>query len=117
MYSKFQNSTVHRHTRQDKSGTWRFYYEIEDSDGRTFERDERRPAVALAALIDVVDLDVDNKQEGFVPVEVAVEGQPAIATYLVGVHEYSAKQAGEAMGVEIETIEKYLSRFKPHTDA
>lgn len=91
---------------------------VETSDGRRFERNDRKAAIALATLFEVFDeLQPSERKDGFVPVEVALEGKPAIATYLVGVHEMTAREVAEVMGVNPATVQKYLTRFKPYTNS
>lgn len=91
---------------------------VETADGRRFNINKRKSAIALATLFEVLDrLKPSEKKDGFVPTRVAVRGQPAIATYLVGVHEFSVEETAEVMDVNPGTVEKYLSRFKPYTSS
>jgi hypothetical protein len=89
---------------------------VETSDGRRFERDDRQAAIALATLFEVFDeLHPSEQKEGYVPLQIALKGKPAIATYLIGVRELSEEEVAEVMQVKPPTVRKYLSRFKPYT--
>lgn len=91
---------------------------VETSDGRRFERNDRQSAIALATLFEVFDeIYPAEQKEGYVPLHVALRGKPAIATYLVGVHELSEEEVASEMQVKSSTVRKYLTRFKPYTSS
>lgn len=46
-----------------------------------------------------------------VPVEVAVEGKPAVAAYLYGIYQYDRSEIAKIMDVDQSTVGKYLRRF------
>ena len=78
-----------------------------------FENGEYRAALACATIVDRygkdIIADIDNQ---FVPVNVALDGNPAIASYLYGVHRQSKERVAEVMGVKDRTVTKYLNRFR-----
>ena len=83
------------------------------ADGLEIVRNDYLAAKSLAALLDVnkdVQLDVERD---LLPIEVAIDGKPAIATYLSGVHEYSKEDISELLDVKERTVTKYLGRFRP----
>jgi DNA-directed RNA polymerase specialized sigma24 family protein len=89
---------------------------VETPDGRRFLRNDRKSAIALATLFEVLDqLEPSEAKEGHVSVEAALRGKPAIATFLIGVHEMSMEEVATVMDVAEPTVQKYISRFKPYT--
>lgn len=75
--------------------------------------DDYRSAIALSVLLQEYDDSVLDTDERAIPVEIAVDGRPSIATYLRGVHENSREEVGEVMDVSPDTVRKYISRFRP----
>jgi hypothetical protein len=91
---------------------------VETADGRRFKRGDRQSAIALATLFEIFDeLSPSERKEGYVPLCVALKGKPAIATYLMGVHELAEEEVADMMEVKPPTVRKYLSRFKPYTES
>ena len=105
-----------------KSGTRTYItnptYYVETSDGDQFKQDGRDTAIALATLLERInDVEVIRQRTDVVPISVAVEGKPAIATYLRGVHEMSIEEIADQMKIKRRTVKKYLNRFRPYTDS
>lgn len=91
---------------------------VETSDGRRFNRNDRQSAIALATLFEVFDEIYPSEQkEGYLPLDVALRGKPAIATYLIGVHQLTEGEVASEMQVKSSTVRKYLTRFKPYTSS
>ncbi|MFA1610148.1 hypothetical protein [Halobellus rubicundus] len=78
-----------------------------------FVRQEWEQARSLAIILNRDYEYVAYAEDGMVPQELAIEGKPAIATYLCGVHENSTEEVAEMMDVQRDTVVKYLSRFDP----
>lgn len=78
-----------------------------------FVRDRWQQARCLAIMLDRDYWQVVTADDGWVPKEIAIQGQPAIATFLCGVHEYSTEEIADLMDVERETVTKYISRIDP----
>jgi len=78
-----------------------------------FVRQSGHQARSLAIILDRDYELVAYAEEGMVPQEIAIEGKPAIATYLCGVYEYTTEEIGEMMNVQRDTVVKYLARFDP----
>jgi len=92
-----------------------YTWHIEVEDGRQFERDSWRSAYALASLFDRFEkVDPPDKKEGFIPIVIALEGKPAIAAYLAGIHEMSREDIADRIEVAPTTVQKYLARFDPN---
>ncbi|WP_335999956.1 hypothetical protein [Halorientalis halophila] len=85
---------------------------VESIDGIEVEKDRYSTARSLAHIFEKYDnprLEID---EGLIPIEVAIDGNPAISTFLHGVHEFSKDEIAETMDVKTETVTKYLRRFR-----
>lgn len=90
-------------------------YEIH-IDELKFVRDDYRMALALGAVGEAYD-EVDLSLGKTVPIPVALDGKPAIASYLHGVQERPKPEVAEIMDVSEKTVTKYLSRFRPDLQA
>lgn len=105
--------------RKSKRDTWFSPWLIETTDTadeRVFERNSWESAVALQALFEVFEnIEPTEVNDGCVPIDVAIEGKPAIATYLLGANDLSPEQVASCMDVERSTVMKYLARFRPDT--
>lgn len=89
-------------------------YLVEIEGRERVERNTSGAATALATLVDQlggVGLYEDHKD--VVPTKVAIEGMPAMATYLRGVHQMSKEEIADELEVTQETVTKYLTRFRP----
>lgn len=88
-------------------------YEVQTSEGdTTFDRDDYQAARALAILLDTYE-DIDLMLEKGVPNGVAIDGTPAIATYLLGAQERPRPEVAEIMDVNNKTVLKYINRLSP----
>jgi hypothetical protein len=47
-----------------------------------------------------------------IPTEVAVDGKPAIASYIYGVHELPKEEVADTMDISESTVTKYLHRLR-----
>lgn len=78
-----------------------------------FEESSYQSVTSYAALVDryggtgFEDGDVD------IPVEIAIEGKPAIATYLHGVCGWSRQRIANTFGIKERSVLKQLQRFRP----
>ncbi|WP_256544831.1 hypothetical protein [Halobellus inordinatus] len=78
-----------------------------------FVRQEWHQARSLATILNLDYQYVAYAEDGMIPQDLAIEGKPAIATYLCGVHEYTTEHIAEMMEIQRETVVKYLARFDP----
>lgn len=78
-----------------------------------FIRQGWHQARCLAIILNRDYWHVATAEEGMIPEKFAIEGKPAVATYLCGVHQYSTKDVADMMDVKRETVVKYISRFDP----
>lgn len=89
-------------------------YFVEIAGGEQIERDTIGAAMALATLVDQLGgVAMYEQHKDVVPTKVAIEGMPAIATYLRGVHQMPREKIAEELEVTQETVTKYLTRFRP----
>lgn len=65
------------------------------------------------AIVDRYGDVTETDERTLVPVEVAVDGKPALAMYLYAVLGWSREEISEEMGVKDESVRKYLQRFRP----
>jgi len=91
-------------------------YEVHTNEGESFDRDDYRLARALAVLLETYE-DIDLTLDKGVPTRIALDGVPAIATYLHGAQERSRSEVAEIMDVSEKTVLKYLNRFSPRRRA
>jgi hypothetical protein len=133
-----QNGTVVKSVYKNKlvfQPRWRINHEIERShedervpgrvkpikrvvtpDGSVFDFDTfrgrpNRPDL-WAELVDRLGLSQMVTSGDIVPVEVAAEGQPAVAAYLAVAYNYSIEDIAEKLDVSADTIRQYLSDFR-----
>lgn len=85
-------------------------YEVHTNEGISFERDGYRMARALAVLLETYK-DIDLTLKNGIPTQVALDGAPAIATYLHGAQERPRSEVAEIMDVSEKTVLKYLNRL------
>lgn len=72
------------------------------------------PAISLAAVVETYgDVELDSERE-MIPLEVALDGNTAIATYLHGVQRLPKAQIAEIMDITEGSVQEYLRRFRPH---
>jgi hypothetical protein len=76
-----------------------------------FIREGWRQARSLAKILNRDYWLVVESEEGTIPTEIAIEGKPAIATFLCGVHELPPEQIAKRMNITRDTVLKYLARF------
>lgn len=91
-------------------------YQIRSADGDVvaeFEEGDYHSITYCAAIIDRYGDVTSTDEESLVPVEVAVDGKPALATYLYGVLAWSREEIAEEFDVKEESVRKYLQRFRP----
>lgn len=112
--------------REGNNGTLVKGWKIDDSwvrgnfeiirDGETVAtiEDDFRAAMACAAVFEEYGEIETDVSESLVPVEVALDGNEAIASYLCGVHQVSREETAKIMDVEADTVTKYLNRFRGH---
>ena len=88
------------------------WYEIRGS----YRRDERnRRAEIIGRLNERTGFwwsDTDPADPTTVPLEVATDGQKAIAAYLFGMHRMDTDQIAEKLGKADSTVRQYLSDYK-----
>ena len=87
-------------------------FEVHTKGGTTVELENYRMALARAALHEVYG-EVNVSTDDALPISVALDGSPAIATYLHGAQERPRSEVAEVMGVTEKTVLKYLNRFDP----
>ncbi|MDB9299425.1 MULTISPECIES: hypothetical protein [Halorubrum] len=91
-------------------------YEVHFDNGRVLSRDDYQMARALAILATTYD-DIDFGLDNSVPIPVALDGAPAIASYLHGVQQRPRSEIADIMNVSEKTVLKYINRLDPHRRA
>jgi predicted DNA-binding protein (UPF0251 family) len=72
----------------------------------------RRRIIARTALISRFgELEIECPPDK-IPTEIAVDGKPAIASYLYGIHELRKEEIAATMDISKSTVKKYLRRFR-----
>jgi len=90
--------------------TWQDWWEV-DRYGRRGEQE--RAAILLGRLSENTGFWWDPQGPGnCVPIDVATDGQKAIAAYLFAWSDYSPEGIAEKMGKSTQTIRQYLSDYK-----
>lgn len=75
--------------------------------------DNYREGLSLGAIVEAYGEVYSQDDWSEIPIEIALDGNTAIATYLHGVHELPREKIAEIMDVEEVTITEYLRRFRP----
>lgn len=89
-------------------------YQIRTPDGDiVVESNDYHRIKDYGAIVDRYGDVTETDERTLVPVEVAVDGKPALTMYLYGVLGWSREEIAEEMGVKDESVKKYLQRFRP----
>ena len=120
VWDHYDNVEVTSEWEQYESGTRTYItnptWFVESAAGERIERETRGSAVALATLFERMgQIEMVEDRDDVVPTRIAIEGMPAIVTYLRGVHQMSKGEISEELNVTDETVSKYITRFRPHT--
>lgn len=92
--------------------SWEGPFEVYVDSDTPIIREKYRRALGVAKLNETYD-DIDFWKENEIPIPVALDGSPAIATYLYAVQKRSKSEIAEMMSVTDNTVTKYFNRFDP----
>lgn len=85
------------------------------------ELDNRRPSKSAIRELNILanllikGYDIHGNQRPLIPIEIAVDGKPAIAAYLHIFRECGTNQIADLLEVSEPTVQKYLIRFSEKT--
>lgn len=97
----------------------RYSYRIDTPDESHAVDDERRAKLwaSLYALVDGFEPAGSRTRVESIPLAVALEGKPAIASYLYAVNGLGSKQVADLLDVRRRTIWDYFSRLRHAADS
>lgn len=92
---------------------YRHHWNVKLPSGEEYDKPSFRSARALTAICAAFDnIDPNKSIEGHIPIEIAVNGKPAIATHLIGIYNMKKGQVADLLEVEEDTIAQYIRRFE-----
>lgn len=92
--------------------TWIHHIKQESETITTLDQTHYQVAFAFAAIVDRYRNAYSDLDGNVVPTEIAVDGKPAIASYLRGIQQQSRNEIAKLMDVKDDTVTKYLQRFR-----